>query len=623
MKHDTSTSSAASRYVVGFDLGTTNSAVTYVDTAEEPWRIKTFAVPQVVAPGQVEARGTLPSFHYQAAAGELASAALRCPWHREKMGTGSEPAGSNRGKVTSREVPVPIFSEGPTWAVGFFARDQGTLAPGRLINSAKSWLCHTGVDRTAALLPWHGAADVERLSPIDVSARYLAHVRDAWNHRFPRHPLAEQDFVLTLPASFDEVARELTVKAAALAGLPRVVLIEEPQAAFYAWIYAHADDWEQQVSPGQKILVCDIGGGTSDFTLIRVRRGDGGKVQFHRVAVGDHLILGGDNLDLTLAHHVERKIGKLEPRQWAVLVRTCRAVKETLLSRDAPQRLTLTLPGAGSKLIGAGVQVELTREEACNLLVEGFFPRVGLDEKPITRRSGFQEFGLPFAPDSAVTRYLAAFLTAHRHVAMEDAEAADHDPARPDVVLFNGGVFESPLLRARLLEVLESWFGGWRPVVLDNDRLDLAVARGAAYYGMVRRGQGVRIAAGLARTYYIGVESTARQPLPPDRSPRAFPLPLPSSLSPRRLSPPGGNRGGAGRGTGRAALRSVGVGAGRVPAVRLQHAIDRQAGRVGGDRLRADDPAAADADRTAGTKEKGDRSNLPRPTSGRCPPFGC
>jgi hypothetical protein len=523
LRHGDSSSSAAARYVVGFDLGTTNSAVTYVDTAEEPWRIKTFAVPQVVAPGQIEARETLPSFHYQAAASELAPGALRCPWQKAE----------------------------PNYAVGFFARDQGALAPGRLINSAKSWLCHTGVDRTAPLLPWQGAVDVDRLSPVEVSSRYLAHVRDAWNARFPRHPLAEQDFVLTLPASFDEVARELTVRAAALAGLPRVVLIEEPQAAFYAWIYAHADDWDRLVEPGQKILVCDIGGGTSDFTLIRVRRGEGGKVQFHRVAVGDHLILGGDNFDLALAKHVEQKLGKLEPRQWAVLVRICRAVKETLLGPEAQEHLTLTLPGSGSKLLGAGVQVELTGQQVRDVLVEGFLPPVALDEKPVTRRSGFQEFGLPFAPDAAITRYLAAFLTAHRHVAMEESEGPlDHDPARPDVVLFNGGVFESPLLRERLLEVLASWFDGsheensrgltapggspteqaisWRPIVLDNDRLDLAVARGAAYYGMVRRGQGVRIAAGLARTYYIGVESAAAAEPPSPLS--SLPSPLLSAV---------------------------------------------------------------------------------------------
>jgi hypothetical protein len=532
LKHGDPTTAAASRYVVGFDLGTTNSAVTYVDTTEDPWEIRTFAVPQVVAPGQIEARETLPSFHYQAATSEFARGSLRCPWQKDD----------------------------PDFAVGFFARDQGALAPGRLINSAKSWLCHTGVDRTAPLLPWQGAADVTRLSPVEVSSRYLAHVRDAWNARFPRRPLAEQDFVLTLPASFDEVARELTVKAASLAGLSRVVLIEEPQAAFYAWIYAHTDDWDRLVEPGQKILVCDVGGGTSDFTLIRVRRGEGGKVQFHRVAVGDHLILGGDNFDLALARHIEQKIGKLEPRQWATLVRTCRAVKETLLGPAAPERMTVTLPGAGSRLLGAGVQVEVSGDEVRDLLVEGFFPRVALDEKPTTRRSGFQEFGLPFAPDPAVTRYLAAFLTAHRHVAMDESEPPpDHDPARPDIVLFNGGVFESPQLRDRLLEVMSSWFDNsqdnsrgptargetasaakrsdsWHPIVLDNDRLDLAVARGAAYYGMVRRGRGVRIAAGLARTYYIGVEAAGGDAAAV--SPGQQSGGVPSSLVPRPSSLP-------------------------------------------------------------------------------------
>jgi hypothetical protein len=416
------------------------------------------------------------------------------------------------------------------------------------------------VDRTAALLPWHGASDLQRLSPIEVSACYLAHVRDAWDAAFPGYPLAEQDFVLTLPASFDEVARELTVKAAALAGLPRVVLIEEPQAAFYAWIYAHTENWDQLVRPGQKILVCDVGGGTSDFTLIRVRRDAGDKVRFHRVAVGDHLILGGDNLDLALAHHLERRltggepsqttkleplgataglsssvpgtagqaghqpevgrgtrhpgsVGVLEPRRWAMLVQSCRQLKETLLGTDAPERLTLNLPWSGSRLIGGAQQIEVTRGEVQDLLVDGFFPRVPLDAKPSRHSSGFQEFGLPFASDPAVTRYLGAFLTAHRQVAMEDVDVADgHDPARPDIVLFNGGLFLSPALRQRLLDQLQSWFAGpsgdWAPLVLDNDRLDLAVARGAAYYGMVRRGQGVRIAAGLARTYYIGVETS-------------------------------------------------------------------------------------------------------------------
>jgi len=495
-----------SRFVVGFDLGTTNSAVAYVNTSETPWRIRTFPIPQLVAPGQVEARDTLPSFHYQPAEGELAPGALRCPWHRSD----------------------------PSQAVGFFARDHGAMTPGRQIASAKSWLCHSGVDRTSALLPWHGADDVARLSPVEVSACYLSHVRAAWDARFPREPLAQQDFVLTLPASFDEVARELTVRAAAAAGLPRVVLIEEPQAAFYAWIDAHADDWQERVSPGQKILVCDIGGGTSDFTLIRVRRGEGGRVRFHRVAVGDHLILGGDNLDLALAHHVERKIGKLDPLGWSVLVRACRAAKETLLCRDAPEQFTLHLPGRGARLLGGGVQVELSRKEIGEVLVEGFFPWVGLDEKPAGRSSGFQEFGLPYAPDAAITRYLAAFLTAHRHDE-EPSQTLDYDPARPALVLLNGGVFESPVLRERILESLRRWFSA-EPIVLDNDRLDLAVARGAAYYGMVRRGQGERITAGLARTYYLGVEAANTSNAPGPQSGGVSASPSPPSSPPSALA---------------------------------------------------------------------------------------
>jgi len=511
------TSATPPRYVVGLDLGTTNSALAYVDTTEERTIIRPFAVPQAVAAGTLESLETLPSFHYQPAAGEFSPGALRLPWQ----------------------------TSDPAYTVGVFARDQGTLAPARLINSAKSWLCHPGVDRTAEVLPWQGASDVERLSPVTVSARYLQHYREAWDARFPDHPLAEQDFVLTLPASFDEVARELTIRAAQQAGLPRVVLIEEPQAAFYAWIDKHADRWETLVSPGQKILVCDIGGGTTDFTLIRVRRGADGLVQFHRVAVGEHLILGGDNFDLALAHYLERKLkgdGRLEPRQWSSLVRHCRQVKEILLGDHPPDRYTLTLPGAGSKLIGGALQVPVTREEVEQAIVEGFFPLVPLDAQPTRAQSGFQEFGLPYAPDPAVTKYLAAFLTAHRFAGESFSPPAKgepggvnevaasspsspppippserggkntHDPARPDMLLFNGGVFESPILRQRLIDQLHAWFRQddppWSLHVLDNDRLDLAVARGAAYYGMVRRGQGVRIAAGLARTYYIGVEGS-------------------------------------------------------------------------------------------------------------------
>lgn len=477
--------SAVRRYIVGLDLGTTNSALAYVDTHERPWRIRTFATPQIVAAGQIEARDTLPSFLYMPVTGEFPADALQLPWQSDA-----------------------------NFFVGHFARDHGTLVPGRMVASAKSWLCHNGVDRMANLLPWQGADDVERISPVTASARYLEHFRKAWDHQFPADPLAEQDFILTIPASFDEVARELTIQVAKQAGLNRVILIEEPQAAFYCWIDKHANRWDEFVSAGQTILVCDVGGGTTDFTLIRVRRAADGSIQFHRVAVGDHLILGGDNLDLALAHRLEQRFkpgGQLDPRQWSVLVRRCRQLKEILMAEDAPDQWTLTLPGGGSKLIGGGLQTTVRRDEVAPLLTDGFFPEVSLDAKPVMSQSGFQEFGLPYASDPAITKHLAAFLTAHRFQ-LDDQEAPDEFQP-PAAVLFNGGVFAAPKFREQLIKVLKSWYApqhpDWSPLILENERLDLAVAQGAAYYGMVRRGVGLRIAAGLARTYYIGVEKSA------------------------------------------------------------------------------------------------------------------
>ncbi|MEJ7591839.1 MAG: Hsp70 family protein [Planctomycetaceae bacterium] len=470
------------RYVVGIDLGTTNSAMCFVDTEIERWKIDTFTIAQVVAEGQVERLETLPSFYYEALPAERLSGATRLPWHKDT------PAGT----------------------VGVYARDHGRTLPGRMIESAKSWLCHNGVDRKAALLPWHGATDVDRLSPVEATARYLRHMKDAWDASYPEYPLAEQDVVLTIPASFDEVARELTVAASRTAGLPRIVLLEEPQAAFYSWVDAHRDEWDQIVSPGQTILVCDIGGGTSDFSLIHVRTGEGGHLQFHRVAVGDHLLLGGDNLDLALAHVVEQKLangGRLDPRQWSILIPACRHAKEILLGANAPETCTVVLSGSGSRLIGGAIQTKLARDEVLKLFIEGFLPTVSLNERPQKRQSGFQEFGLPYAADPAITKYLATFLQTHSQDTVKGA--------RPDIVLFNGGFFASPVLRARLIESLENWFRpedpDWSPTVLRNDRLDLAVARGAAYFGMVRRGVGIRIVAGLARTYYIGIEQADGQ----------------------------------------------------------------------------------------------------------------
>lgn len=502
-----SSASTGSRYLVGIDLGTTNCAVCYLDTEQSDSQIQHFQVPQLVAPGQVEARSTLPSFHYEPTTAESTGGLLKLPWHSE--------------------------GEQPSVAVGTYAREHGRQVAGRMVESAKSWLSHSGVDRKAAMLPWHGSPDVEALSPVQASARYLQHLKDAWNHSFPDYDLAVQDVVLTIPASFDEVARELTVNAARIAGLPKVLLIEEPQAAFYSWVNANRTNWEDHVKAGQKILICDIGGGTSDFTLINVRPAEDDRLQFHRVAVGDHLILGGDNLDLALAHSVEARLAaegkiksdKLDPRQFSVLVPTCRHAKEVLLADGAPDSHTITIPGVGSRLIGGSLQVEVTKQDVQQLLVEGFLPVSGLEDRPAKRQSGFQEFGLPFASDAAITKYLAAFLNAHRSAETDSAannaagNAATAQDAHhlgsiaPDIILFNGGFFASDVLKARLLEVMAGWFGNdWTPNVLDNDRLDLAVARGAAYFGMVRRGTGVRIVAGLARTYYVGVETEDEQP---------------------------------------------------------------------------------------------------------------
>ncbi len=472
----------SARFVVGIDLGTTNCALAYVDTQESKAVLRDLAIPQRVAADTVERRVILPSCLYEPAAHELPALA-DLPWE-------SEPG-----------RPV----------VGTMARDHGAEVPGRLIISTKSWLSHAGIDRTAAILPWHGAEDVTQRSPMEASALILGHLRAAWNQQFPAHPLEEQDVYITVPASFDEIARELTVKAAAAAGLPRIALIEEPQAAFYCWMHHQGAGWKAGLTSGATVLVCDVGGGTTDFSLIRARPDADGSLHFHRVAVGDHLILGGDNLDLALAHHLEARLlggeERLEPRQWNILVRRCQQAKETLLGPNAPDKITVHLPGTGARLIGGGRQVECSRAEAVTLLLDGFLPRVSLDTQPDWHASGFREFGLPYAPDPGITRYLASFLSQH---APPDLPAGSLRAARPDFILLNGGFFESPALGQRLLEVIAGWFnpagaaGGWQPQRLQNDHLYLAVSRGAAWYGMVRRGAGERIRAGLARAYYIG-----------------------------------------------------------------------------------------------------------------------
>ncbi len=476
------------RYIIGIDLGTTNCVVAYVDThnadAEHP-EIQLFHIPQLVAPGNVEERDLLPSFLYLPTARDFPAGSLTLPWAEE-----------------------------PPFAVGVLARTRGAEVPGRLISSAKSWLCHVGVDRTAPILPWGAGDDLKKMSPLEVSAQYLSHIRQAWNFQMARdNPdavLEKQDVLLTVPASFDAAARELTVQAAERAGLPTVRLLEEPQAALYSWIESSGDRWRKQVKVGDAILVCDVGGGTTDFSLIAVSE-DSGELELKRVAVGEHILLGGDNMDLALAYVVQQRLTekgtKLDAGQIRGLSQGCRNAKELLFQPDAPKKQPLTILGRGSSVIGGTLRTELTYNEVESTLVDGFFPRCEPSEMPKTgRRIGLQEMGLPYAADPGVTRHLAKFLTRQ-----QITESAPRSFAHPTAILFNGGVMKSPLLRQRLVEVLNGWLapeGGAAIRTLEGTNLDHAVARGAAYYGLARRGKGVRIRGGAARSYYIGIETS-------------------------------------------------------------------------------------------------------------------
>jgi molecular chaperone DnaK (HSP70) len=490
-----------SRYLVGIDLGTTNCAVAYVDThgRERPAaNIEDFAVPQLVAPGETAPRAMLPSFVYLPGAHELPPGASRLPW-----------------------------SEGSERIVGEFARFQGAKVPSRLISSAKSWLCHGGIDREADILPWGSSGELKKISPVEASASYLRHIRDSWNYAFAGSDsflrLEHQEVVLTVPASFDEAARELTILAAKSAELSTLTLLEEPQAAFYCWIVSHKDRWQREVRAGELILVCDIGGGTTDFSLITVIETPTGP-GFRRVAVGDHLMLGGDNIDLALAHHVEKKLGgpRLDTEQWSALRFACRTAKEKLLGNGQTglARWPVTIAGRGSRLIGGSIQSELTRQEVEEIALDGFFPRVARSAQPERgAKLGLQEFGLPFVADPAVLKHLSQFLKRHRAEAINpEGHQVDDRPARPDAILFNGGALTPESVRNRIVDVVTSWFAddpgaAHAPRVLTNVSLDLAVARGAAYYGVVRRGGGIRIGGGTARSFYVGLE-TARTAKP-------------------------------------------------------------------------------------------------------------
>jgi hypothetical protein len=482
------------RYIVGIDLGTTHTVVAYADIAEAKRRL--FEIEQLVAPGEVGGRPMLPSVRYHPAPGELAEQDTILPWPQTDAAIG--------------------ISAG---VIGELAKELGSRVPGRLVTSAKSWLSHRSVDRTEPVLPWGAHEEVPKVSPVAASASYLAHVRAAWNHRFPGQPLQEQEIVLTVPASFDEAARALTLEAARIAELSGIRLIEEPQAACYDWLSRNQGELHRLLHDIRLLFVCDVGGGTTDFTLIKVELKDE-RPQLTRIAVGDHLMLGGDNMDLALAHVAEGRImtsgARLGAAGLSQLVQQCRLAKEHLLAPGAPEKATVTVIGAGSRIIAGAKSTELTRDEVQQILVEGFCPRTAFEEQPQRIRGGIVEFGLPYASDPAVTRHIAAFLSRYSHVSREALgnnaplfPSLESAPV-PDAVLLNGGVFKSELLSNRLLEVLESWAG--RPVQrLKNDSPDLSVAQGAVAYGLSRHGRGIRIGAGSARSYFLMLDAGGEQ----------------------------------------------------------------------------------------------------------------
>jgi hypothetical protein len=466
----------SAKYVVGIDLGTTNSVVAYAPLDAEKPDVQVLPVPQLVAAATVESRTSLPSFAWLPPESPKGDKAFQLPW-------------KHKGEAV----------------VGEMARRQSAESPDRTIGSAKSWLAHTRVDRHQPILPWNAPEGVTKLSPVTVSQRYLEHLAAAWKDAFPNAPLADQQVVLTVPASFDASARELTREAALAAGLPEnLVLLEEPQAAVYAWLASVGDRWRKVLKVDSTLLVCDVGGGTTDLTLVGVAD-EAGELVLRRLAVGDHLLVGGDNMDLALAFHAaqefEKKGVKLDPWQSVSLWHQCRLAKEVLLAPGAPEKAPLSVLGRGSKLIGGTVKVDLARDDVQRLLMEGFFPNCPVTDKPARRRqSGFQEIGLPYESDTAVTRHLAAFLSVH---------GAGGIPVRPTHVLFNGGVFKADPLRQRLLEVLGHWAGSAaaRPLEGEHD-LDNAVARGAAFYAWAKQKGGVRIRGGTARSYYVGIETS-------------------------------------------------------------------------------------------------------------------
>lgn len=471
------------QYIVGIDLGTTHTVVAFArqvpaqarDKAAGQTCIELLQIEQLVGSGQVAALPLLPSVRYHAGVDEFASGALQLPWAT--------------GDSTENGSPAPVV-------IGQWARTLGAQVPGRLVSSAKSWLSHLAIDRLAPILPWGALAEVPKVSPVEASASYLAYVRDAWNTQHPQHPLAQQDLVLTVPASFDEAARALTLSAARLAGLPQLRLLEEPQAVFYDWLWRHRSSLKNELAQSRLVLVCDVGGGTTDLSLFEVAW-QGALPQLTRIGVGKHLMLGGDNMDLALAHLVESRLQsttgapstRLSASQLAQLVERCRHAKEQLLAANAPAQVQVTLLGGGARLIGGSRSATLTQQDVAQLIVDGFFPQVDANAQATQTRGGLVAFGLPYARDAAITRHLADFLRQHAH-------------ARPDTLLLNGGVFRAEQLAERLQQTLADWLGA--PLqLLHNDNPDVAVARGAVAYALAQQGLAPVIGGGSARNYFL------------------------------------------------------------------------------------------------------------------------
>lgn len=487
----------SARYVVGIDLGTTHSSLAYADLHEENAQPEVLLIPQLAAPASIDERSLLPSFLY-----------------------------------------VPLESEGPQplpwdanrqFVTGEYARARGIDAPARLIASAKSWLSHPGIDRREAILPLGAPEDMAKISPIVASQRYIEHLREAWDHHFaksdPSLALAHQEIILTVPASFDASARELTVSAAEAAGLRNITLLEEPQAALYAWIDAMGEAWRKALQPGDIILVVDVGGGTTDFSAIAAVERDGA-LELVRIAVGDHILLGGDNMDLALAHMLKAKLAaegrQLDNWQMVSLTHAARVAKEKLLSDETLVEAPIAIASRGSRLLGGTIRTALTREEVTQTLVEGFFPLVEASARPLVRqRVGLRQLGLPYASDAAITKHLAAFLGKQADAISKlegftprartgPSAGAAAALLHPTTVLFNGGVMKGTPLVNRVVETLDAWLtedGAEKVSSLSAADLDLAVARGAASYALARRGKGLRIRGGTARSYYVGIES--------------------------------------------------------------------------------------------------------------------